>query len=252
MPARRTPTRSTKPAGKITANGNGKPKAKANGKGDESTPDRVIDAAVACILEEGFYRASSNEIARRADVTWGVIQYHFGTREALLLGVLERAAAELQSFLNNTVIDGDTLGERIDQLAELVWGYYARPEFLAYMQVMLNLSHDPTTETQTKDAMNDNQVHVGASLPKLIRDVVGDAVPDNSPEATRLGMYVFAALRGMAIDQGHIGQLPTARANPSVQADERRMLVASLAAYIESLSPARPAGKARGLLSSRR
>ncbi len=250
MPARRPTTRT-----KTNGNGNGavKPKAlkpKALANNDESTPAKVIDAAVACILEEGFYRASSNEIARRAEVTWGVIQYHFGTREALLLGVLQRAAAELQSYLSDTSVDGETLAERVDQLAEFVWGYYARPEFLAYMQVMLNLAHDPTTEVQTKDAMNDNQIHVSNSLPKLLRDVVGDLVPDDSPDKTKLGMFVFAALRGMAIDQGHVGQLPTNRANPEAHAEERAMLQASLVAHVESLTDSKPT-KARGLLNRR-
>lgn len=32
---------------------------------DTETARQVIDAAVACILECGFYRASTNEIARR-------------------------------------------------------------------------------------------------------------------------------------------------------------------------------------------
>ena len=59
---------------------------------DESTRGRVVDAAIECILDEGFYRASSNKIAKRAGVTWGVIQYHFGTREALMLAVHERGA----------------------------------------------------------------------------------------------------------------------------------------------------------------
>src|SRR5688500_9445855 len=148
----------------------------------DSTPARVVDAEIACILEEGFYRASSNEIARRADVTWGVIQYHFGTREALLLAVLQRAAAELQHELSTTQIAGDTLAARIEELSAFVWRYYARPEFLAYMQVMLNLSHDPTTEAQTRGAMEENQLHVSQSLPKLCRDVIGDALPDDDPE----------------------------------------------------------------------
>src|SRR5438128_1846069 len=50
---------------------------------------QILDAAVACILELGFYRASSNEIARRAEVSWGSIQYHFGSRESLMLAVVE-------------------------------------------------------------------------------------------------------------------------------------------------------------------
>jgi AcrR family transcriptional regulator len=243
MPARRTPTRA-----KAKTNGNGKAKPKVNGTGDESTPAKVVDAAIACILEEGFYRASSNEIARRAEVTWGVIQYHFGTREALLLAVLQRAAAELQHELNETTLTGSTLAERIDELSAFVWRYYARPEFLAYMQVMLNLSHDPTTEVQTRAAMDDNQIHVSTSLPRLLRDVIGDAVPADHPEAGRLGTYVFGALRGMAIDQGHLAALPNTRSDPAANEDHRRMLVASLAAYVESLVD-KPA---RGLLSSRR
>src|SRR5438128_9434562 len=118
MPAKRTTT-------KAKANGETKKKrsvAPVNGATD-STPARVVDAAIACILEEGFYRASSNEIARRAEVTWGVIQYHFGTREALLLGVLQRAAAELQRELTETQIKGDTIAARIEELSAFVWRY---------------------------------------------------------------------------------------------------------------------------------
>jgi AcrR family transcriptional regulator len=244
MPARRTPR--SKPNG----NGASKPKSTTpkNGTGDESTPAKVVDAAIACILEEGFYRASSNEIARRAEVTWGVIQYHFGTREALLLGVLQRAAAELQRELTETKITGETIAARIEELSAFVWRYYARPEFLAYMQVMLNLSHDPTTEAQTREAMEQNQIMVSQSLPRLCRDVIGSALPDDDPDKTKLAMFVFAALRGMAIDQGHVAALPTTRPNPAGHAEDRRQLVASLAAHVETAT----AGKSRGLLSRRR
>ncbi len=44
--------------------------------GDSATRDRVIAAAITCILERGYYRASTNEIARTAGVTWGVIIDH--------------------------------------------------------------------------------------------------------------------------------------------------------------------------------
>jgi AcrR family transcriptional regulator len=242
MPARRTPQSPTATRTRARANGaakNGNGGTKTNGKKtkrdlDESTPAKVVDAAIACILEEGFYRASSNEIARRAEVTWGVIQYHFGTREALLLAVLERAAAELQRDLTAAQLTGATLVERIDQLANFVWGYYARPEFLAYMQVMLNLSHDPTTEQQTRAAMDDNQIHVSEQLPRLLREVLGDAVPDGYAEASRLSTFIFGALRGMAIDQGHLALLPNSNSNPEQNAEQRRRLVESLAAYVES------------------
>jgi AcrR family transcriptional regulator len=54
----------------------------------EVTRRKVLDAAIETILEVGYYQASSNAIARRAGVTWGALQHQFGTREALLLEVL--------------------------------------------------------------------------------------------------------------------------------------------------------------------
>ena len=63
---------------------------------ETDTRDRVIKAAVECIIELGFYRGSStNEIARKAGVTWGVIQWYFGNREGLMLAVLEDGASHM-------------------------------------------------------------------------------------------------------------------------------------------------------------
>ena len=141
---------------------------------DDSTRARVVDAAIACILDEGFYRASSNKIARRAGVTWGVIQYHFGTREALLVAVHERGLDELDRRLADAVITGDTVQTRLESFVDALWAYYRRPEFLAYMQVMLNLSHDPTTADSTRAALKSVARHVNERVPALARAVVGD------------------------------------------------------------------------------
>jgi TetR/AcrR family transcriptional regulator, regulator of cefoperazone and chloramphenicol sensitivity len=59
------------------------------------TRQRVIEAAICTIVEQGFYRASSNAIAERAGLSWGVIQYHFGSRESLMLAVLEEGTTRL-------------------------------------------------------------------------------------------------------------------------------------------------------------
>src|SRR5207302_10457592 len=82
---------------------------------DLATRERVLEAAVASILERGFYRASSNEIARRAGVTWGVIQHHFGTREALLLAVLEDGANRFVDLVGTAAIDEASASARTEQ-----------------------------------------------------------------------------------------------------------------------------------------
>src|SRR2546425_613599 len=93
---------------------------RSNKEAEQATERVVIDAAVACILERGFYRASSNEIARRAGVTWGVIQHYFGTREALMLAVLNDGARHLTDVLADATIDADTVAERLEQLIEIL------------------------------------------------------------------------------------------------------------------------------------
>ncbi len=52
-----------------------------------------------CILDEGFEAASARHIAERAGVTWGVIQYHFGDREALMMAVVDEGYAHLLEAL---------------------------------------------------------------------------------------------------------------------------------------------------------
>jgi AcrR family transcriptional regulator len=202
---------------------------------DASTRTRVIEAAVACILEEGFYRASSNKIARRAGVTWGVIQYHFGTREKLLVAVNEHGAAEFDAVFANAEIEGDTITERLESLADIIWGDYRRPEFLAYMQLMLNLSHDPTAKDRTRDGLREVGERFGKHLPRLMRAVLGDEIADG-PDFDRLSMLLFTAFRGLALDHEVSDALPVERTVARPEPDpERTMLVDALSAYVERL-----------------
>ena len=59
----------------------------------------VIDETVRCVLEEGFGAASAKHITERAGVTWGVIQYHFGDRDGLLMAVVDRGFGDLLETL---------------------------------------------------------------------------------------------------------------------------------------------------------
>ena len=194
---------------------------------DESTRARVVDAAVACILDEGFYRASSNKIAKRAGVTWGVIQYHFGTREALMLAVHERGLHELDRALADAVITGDSLEARLGCFVDALWAYYRRPEFLAYMQVVLNLSHDPTTADSTQAALKSVGVRVNERVPALVRAVVGDGPSD--AEVARIGRFLYNVVRGLALDQDLLDAMPVEHSTAAEFDAQRAELVRVLA-----------------------
>ena len=75
----------------------------------EVTRRKVLDAAIQTILQVGYYQASTNAIARRAGVTWGALQHQFGTREALLLEVLNERWGRLHDQMATAEIHGATL-----------------------------------------------------------------------------------------------------------------------------------------------
>lgn len=192
-----------------------------------------MDAAVACILERGFYRASSNEIARRAGVTWGVIQHYFGTREALLLAVLGEGARRFHEEMAAAQVDATDQAVRLRQLVDILAVHYSRPEYLAYLQILLNLDHDPSTSAEVRRTMRDVAERSEAHLHRLLGEALGPAA-----EAPGLATAVFLLLRGFGISQ----QLQETMAYDSVAprrdraARDRRRLADMLAAYLATVA----------------
>ena len=196
---------------------------------DESTRARMLAAAVECILEEGYYRASSNRIAQRAGVTWGVIQYHFGTREQLLLAVVKDGADDLLRVLHEAEITGDSVEQRLGSLTDVIWSHYRRPPFLAHVQVVLNLSKDPRTSADTVQAMTESERKVGVLWQQLV-----DKVVPEKQQRPGLGIVMFEIVRGVAIGDGLMDALPRAGTRaPGMSDATRESLVRALALLVE-------------------
>lgn len=193
---------------------------------ETSTRERMLAAAVETILEEGFYRASSNRIAERAGVTWGVIQHHFGTREHLLISVVEDSADEMIQLLTDARITGTTIEQRLTSLADVIWSFYRQPKFLAMAQIVLNVSRDPKT---TREALDDLAVRE-REVTVLWQRVVDQVVPDRATSAD-LGYVIFEIIRGVALGQGLIQATPRAR-RPVPEDETKAVLVRALSTLL--------------------
>src|SRR6202041_3770410 len=82
-------------------------------RGDD-TRAKIIDETVRCIVEEGFAAATAKHVAERAGVTWGVIQYHFGDRNGLLMAVVDDGVARLLGNLSSADVSELPLRGRIE------------------------------------------------------------------------------------------------------------------------------------------
>ena len=164
---------------------------------ETDTRRRVIEAAIECILENGFYRASSNAIAERAGLSWGVIQYWFGSRESLMLAVMEEGTERLRCLLEERHVTGDTMTARVESYFDILADYYGQPAWLAFMQVALNLNHDPATSEQTIEMLT----AMNASAAPLFARLARELLADRSRRDPRLAEFVFHAVRGVAMSE---------------------------------------------------
>jgi AcrR family transcriptional regulator len=190
----------------------------------------VIEAAIDTILEEGFYRASSNRIVERAGVSWGVIQHHFGTREALLIAAFEAGMRELLTTLEAATIEGDTFDERLESFVDVIWSFYRQPKFVAYEELTLNLTHDPNMDADTVAMVADYNARIGRRLAALANAVLDAGMVDVLPPGA-----LVVLVRGVAVALTLTDAVPRRPRSPIAGSGAaRRVLVDALAALVRA------------------
>lgn len=92
---------------------------KSGASGDASeVRDRLLDAAVEIAVEQGFDSAGLREIARRAEVSPGMISYYFGDRQGLYQAMFERVFARIREKVD-AVLDAPARSTE-DRVADLI------------------------------------------------------------------------------------------------------------------------------------
>ncbi len=189
----------------------------------ELTRQKVLDAAIQTILEVGYYQASSNAIARRAGVTWGTLQHQFGTREALLLEVLNDRWGRLHDQMATAEVHGATLEARLERVLEVLATHYSAPEHLVQLQILLDLTHNPDTSAEAREAIAAHGRALNEAWHPLFVQALGPAA-----RFTSLVAYAFLTLRGYLTSQ----LIASSIAETGSDARQRELLVRGVAAAI--------------------
>ena len=101
------------------------------------TRRRILDAVVTSIAELGFQRTTATEIARRAGVTWGAVQHHFGAKGGILEAVLEDTFERFEEKLGDIPADAP-LAERVSRFVERAWEHFSSPHFRSTFEILLH------------------------------------------------------------------------------------------------------------------
>lgn len=160
----------------------------------DRTRDRVLDETVRCVVEEGFAAASAKHIAERAGVTWGVVQYHFGDRDGLLMAVVDRGFHELIDSLRGLPAPSAALSrrERVQLLVGEAWKVFSSDNSRASLEILIG-----TRSMRDKRATR-HLVELHSAITDLSSEVAEDL---DSPHAAAIGDLIWATLRGLVISR---------------------------------------------------
>jgi AcrR family transcriptional regulator len=103
----------------------------------KATQDKIISAVISLIKEKGYAAASSTQIARRAGVTWGAVQHHFGGKEEILEEVLERSHLKFHQTLSAGRFTTGSQAQRVSKYVDAAWYHYQGDEYMATMEILL-------------------------------------------------------------------------------------------------------------------
>lgn len=102
------------------------------------TRTRIIEAVLECIAERGFQRTTASEITRRAGVTWGAVQHHFGGKDGILIAVLEDSFGRFAVRLDDVLVEDTELSKRVSLFIERAWEHFGSAEYRSTFEILLN------------------------------------------------------------------------------------------------------------------
>ena len=170
------------------------PRRPVNGKQlrADRTRAMVIDETVRCVLEEGFGAASAKHITERAGVTWGVIQYHFGDRDGLLMAVVDRGFGDLLETLRGMEPElGSTSGHaRAELVVNAVADAFLSPTSIAALEILI------ATRAGRADVDQQHLLELFSTLTRLGRYVADGLEPER---ADAVGNLIWSTLMGAMV-----------------------------------------------------
>jgi AcrR family transcriptional regulator len=124
---------------------------------------RILDAAVACLVESGYAGATTLRIQARAGVSRGRLLHHFPSRDELLVAASRHLATERLRTAGERMrrlSRGLTGGERLDRAVELMWETFSEPHFWAAVELWTAAR----TNAELRRALLPEEREVGAAI----------------------------------------------------------------------------------------
>jgi AcrR family transcriptional regulator len=205
------------------------------------TVGKLLDATVACLVERGYARTSTNDICRRAGVSRGALLHHFPSKAVLVAAacghVFDRRVDEFREAMAHVPEGEDRLAAAIDVL----WSLYQGETPDAWLELIVAGRTDA-----------DLRPHVALAAVRLTDTIFAVwnelflVPPDTDPavvDQLRVApLFLFTVLDGLAV--ARMTAKPGADADAEAVLALVKLAAADLAPLLAPGAPASTAGPA--------
>ena len=157
-----------------------------------------LEAAVGCLVEEGYAGASTLAVQARAGVSRGRLLHHFPSRAELLVAAAQYLAtsslAELQERATGLMAGQPAGPARVDQAIDLMWATFHEPPFWAALELWTAARTDPAL----RKALQVEEKRLRAAIQAVADGIWGPEVT-GAPLYGELCQLLFTSMRGVAL-----------------------------------------------------
>ena len=158
---------------------------------------RILDAAVACLVESGYAGATTLRIQARAGVSRGRLLHHFPSRDQLLVAASRHLATERLRRTGQRIdglAAGLSGGERLDRAIELMWETFSEPHFWAAVELWTAAR----TNDELRAALLPEEREIGAAIRAGMDRFYGPDLVAH-PRYPQVRDLLFTSMRGVGL-----------------------------------------------------
>lgn len=160
------------------------------------TRARLLDATIECLLELGYARTTTTEVADRAGVSRGAQLHHFPTKEELVLAAVEHLYKRRDEEFRAAFARLPDKADRASAAIDLLWKIVGGESFYAFVE----LAVAGRTDARLGRRVRELGTRFAENIERTFRQLFpAPAVPN--PYYDVAPQYVFAVLQGLALDR---------------------------------------------------
>lgn len=135
----------------------------------EATHKRILDAAVASLVEDGTAATTTVAVQQRAEVSRGALLHHFPTHAELLAATVDELVRRNESAAREALASQTEDIDPIDRATRVLADAFAQPAYLAELELWAVARTDP----QLRAALRTAESRARRDLDRVVGDLFG-------------------------------------------------------------------------------